>query len=144
MWDVLPHTKPISFCLKHTITSSHPNWLLYNLITAYRNLKLMHFSHWTHKSIIPFIIFQLMSVPVPSIYIYICLLMNNCWKFLLVLQNYCSTLVFQPDEADFLMKFMRPFVDESWDVTGFLSESSGSMAFASCLPSSTLKEKQIH
>jgi len=37
---------------------------------------------------------------------------------------------------------MRPFVDESWDVTAVLSLSSGSMAFASCFPSSTLKMKQ--
>ena len=38
-----------------------------------------------------------------------------------------------------LMKLMSPLVEASWEETGFLSFISGSMAFASCLPNSTLK-----
>ena len=41
-------------------------------------------------------------------------------------------------EWDF-MKLISPLVDASWEDTGFLSFISGSMAFASCLPNSTLK-----
>lgn len=41
------------------------------------------------------------------------------------------------------MKLMSPLVEESWEDTGFLSCSSGSMAFASCFPNSTLEEEKL-
>lgn len=46
----------------------------------------------------------------------------------------------------FLRKLMSPLVDESWEWTSVASLSSGSIFFASCLPSSTLithKRKQL-
>lgn len=44
----------------------------------------------------------------------------------------------------FLRKLMRPFVDESWELTSAESWSSGSIFFASCLPSSTLSLERKH
>lgn len=38
----------------------------------------------------------------------------------------------------FLRKLMSPLVEESWEWTSAVSLSSGSIFFASCLPSSTL------
>lgn len=38
------------------------------------------------------------------------------------------------------MKLMSPLVEESWEVTGLLPSSSGSIFLASCFPSSTLRK----
>ena len=50
----------------------------------------------------------------------------------------CLTTVSVSNQRLDLMKLMRRLVEASWEETGVSSCISGSMALASCLPSSTL------
>lgn len=54
-----------------------------------------------------------------------------------------ATEVSSLDHQNDLIKFISPFVETSWLFTVQLFFNSGSIAFANCLPSSTLEQKVI-